>query len=182
MNQQFPEKYSKHDVYYFVNNINPNILLSNKNDNINKKEEVTRKKSKLRVISNAAISNAYSSINFDQFDGEYNGTGKRHSTFMVACKHGYCTKIQFLVDCCQWFIDLTLGGWNRKKKQYCYASDFAIIHNKLYDADERCGVYHTDSSRVSEKLLEWISMIEVEYLDYGMKISFQFLLYKHANF
>ena len=175
MNKQFPEKYSQHDVYYFVNNINPNILL-NKNYKNNKKEQVTKQKfkgNKLRVISNAAI-NVYSSINFDQFNGEY--YGKRHSTFMVACKNGYCTKIQFLIDYCQWFIDLTLRGWNHTEKQYFYASDLAIIHNELYDEHEMR--FCPEISRVSEKLLQWISWMEVGYQDYGMKISFQFLLHK----
>ena len=158
MNKQFPQKYSKHDVYYFVNNINPNILL-NTNYKNSKKEEVTKKTGKLRVIPNV---NRYSLINFDQFHGEY--YGKRYSTFMVACKRGYCTKIKFLIDYCQWFIDLTLCGWNREEKRYCYASDLAINYNKV-------GFNWRYTPKVGEKLLERIKWMEVGYQDYGMKIS-----------
>ena len=177
MNKQFPEKYSEYDVYYFVNNINPNILLNQNDDvdiNNNKKEQVTRKTRKLQVISNVNF-NKYSLIDFDQFSGEY--YGKRHSTFMVACRHGYCTKIQFLIDYCQLIIDLSLCGWNRKAKQYCYASDLAIMNNEEYDEIESWGI-RPRHTRVSEELIQWIKLVELGYHDYCMKISFQFLLYK----
>ena len=93
---------------------------------------------------------------------------------MAACKHGYTKKIQFLIDYCQWFIDLTLCGWNRTEKQYAYASDLARKHNELFD-EYGTWVFQNDNvSRVGDKLLEWISRMEVEYQDYGMKISFNF--------
>ena len=151
MNQQFGEKYCQNDIYYFINNINPKIFINKGDDKCNH-------------------NNAYGVINFDQFDGDYfDGEGSRYSTFMLACVKGYHKKMQFLIDYCQQFIDLTLRGWYTTKKKYVYGSHLALIHKRNWCRCYSPEFRDADRGMISDDMLKLVKEIEKGYQYYGME-------------
>ena len=175
MHELFPITYTYNDIYYFVNNINPNIKLKNsiaidastkgeirsKNTIKDDGKEKRKKTHNLLVISDV-------DIDFYQFDAIFYGDRNtpRYSTFMSVCKEGDLDKAEYLLDYCDWLIDLNLcSRWitkNRKPAKYVYASDLA--YGAAWDDEFReCRYPVFGPYKLHPKLRRFIRVNEFRY-------------------
>ena len=175
MNQQFGEKYCRNDIYRFINNIIPKTLLNKESDydNYNNSNRVN---------------------NLDQFwVGYYLAFYPSYSTFRLVRQNGYASKMTFLRNYCQPFIDVNLwvrftkigdkffhGNFNvvkSKKNTNVHSSFLALKHKQIYgqlqSAYEK--FRDADTAMISNEMLQLVIKIGKGYQYYGMKMVFPIL-------